>query len=121
MRLSLMLYIMINSLCGTMVTTILASSSILMEVVWAILDESCLWWSNSKLCSFYLSGFSGYIHDSDILYVELYAIYHDLILAKNLNITELVCYSDSLFCLNHLKGPTIRFHIYATLFKMRKI
>jgi hypothetical protein len=29
-----------------------------------------------------------------------------LILAKSLNIIELVCYTDSLHCINHLKGPT---------------
>jgi len=65
---------------------------------------------------FYLSGFSGYIHDSsDILYDELYAIYQGLILAKSLNIIELVCYSDSLHCINLLKGPTSKFHVYAVL------
>ena len=59
--------------------------------------------------SFYLSGFSSYIHDSsDILYAELYAIYQGLILdKKNLDITELVCYFDSLLCINLLKGPTL--------------
>jgi len=65
---------------------------------------------------FYLSRFSGYIHDSsDILYAELYAIYQGLILAKSLDITELVFYSDSLLCINLLKGPTMRFHVYAVL------
>lgn len=61
---------------------------------------------------FYLSGFSGYIPDSsDILCVELYAIYQGLILAKSLDITELVCYSNSLLCINLLKGTTMRFEI----------
>ena len=65
---------------------------------------------------FYLSGFAGYINDSsDNLYAELYAIYLSLILAKSLNITELVCYYDSLLCINLLKGPTLRFHVYAVL------
>lgn len=65
---------------------------------------------------FYLSGFSGYIPDSsDILCVELYTIYQGLILAKSLDITKLVCYSDSLLCINLLKGNTMRFHVYAVL------
>ena len=56
---------------------------------------------------YYLSGFSGYTNDSsDILYAKLHAIYQGLILAKSLNIIELVCYTDSLHCINHLKGPT---------------
>ena len=65
---------------------------------------------------FYLSGFSGYIHDSsDILYVELYDIYQGLILAKSLNIVGLVCYIDSLHCTNLLKGLIMSFHVYAVL------
>lgn len=65
---------------------------------------------------FYLSGFSGYISDSsNILYAELYAIYHGLILARNLNIEDLVCYNDSLHCINLLKGPILNFHVYAVL------
>ncbi|XP_024633938.1 uncharacterized protein [Medicago truncatula] len=64
----------------------------------------------------YLSGFSEYIpNSSDILYVELYAIYQGLILARNLNIGDLVCYNDSLHCINLLKGPILNFHVYAIL------
>ena len=66
--------------------------------------------------SFYLSSFSGYIHDSsDILYVELYAIYQGLTLAKSLDIVDLVCYSDSLHCINLLKWSAMRYHVYAVL------
>jgi len=36
-------------------------------------------------------------------------------LAKSLNIIELVCYSDSLHDINLLKGPTLKFHVYAVL------
>jgi len=32
-----------------------------------------------------------------------------------LGIDELVCYSDSLVCVNLLKDPTPRFHVYAVL------
>jgi len=66
--------------------------------------------------SFYLSGFSGYIQNSsDIMYVELYAIYQGLLLAKNMGISNLVCYYDSLHCINILNGPSMRFHIYVVL------
>lgn len=30
-------------------------------------------------------------------------------------LTELVCYSDSLHCINLLKGPAVRFHVYAVI------
>lgn len=72
--------------------------------------------------SVYLSGFSGYIpNSSDILYVELYAIYHGLLLAKDMSITNLVCYSDSLHCINIIKGTSLKFHIYAIWFKTLEI
>jgi len=65
---------------------------------------------------FFLSGFSGYIQNSsDILYAELYAIYKGLLLAKEMSITDFVCYSDSLHCINILNGPPTRFHAYAVL------
>jgi hypothetical protein len=41
---------------------------------------------------YYLAGFSGFIKkSSDILLAELYAIYKDFLLAKNMSIDELVC------------------------------
>jgi len=65
---------------------------------------------------FYLSGFSGYIQgSSDILHAELYAIYQGLLLVKNMNIIDLVCYSDSLHCINLIQGPSMKFHVYAVL------
>jgi ribonuclease HI len=49
----------------------------------------------------YLAGFSGFIQgSSDILLAELYAIYKGLLLAKDINIDDLVCYSYSLHCVN---------------------
>ncbi|CAJ2646060.1 unnamed protein product [Trifolium pratense] len=64
----------------------------------------------------YLAGFSGYIQgSSDILYAELYAIYKGLLLAINMGIDELVCYSDSLHCINLIKGPQVKFHMHAVL------
>jgi len=65
---------------------------------------------------YYLSCFSCYINEYfDILYVELRAIYEGLILAKCFNIIELVCYTDFLHCINLLKGPTMRYHVYVVL------
>ena len=65
---------------------------------------------------FYLSGFSGYIHgSSDIMFVELYAIYKGFLLAKDLNFIDLICYSDSLHCVNFIPGPSMKFHVYAVL------
>lgn len=65
---------------------------------------------------FYLSGFSGFINDSsDILYAELYAIYKGLLLVKDLEIINLVCYSDSFHYINLVKGPFLEFHVYDVL------
>jgi hypothetical protein len=58
----------------------------------------------------YLAGFSGFIHISVyILPAELDAIYKGLLLAKNMNIDELVCYYDSLHCIKFIKGPQVRY------------
>ena len=65
---------------------------------------------------YYLSGFSGYIHNSfDILYAELFTIYQGLLLAKEKNVADLVCYSDSMRCINLIKGPAMKFHNYVVL------
>ncbi|KAK2445291.1 hypothetical protein QL285_016239 [Trifolium repens] len=64
----------------------------------------------------YLADYSGFIPETtDILLVELYAIYKGLLLAKNMSIDELVCYFDSLHCINLIKGPQVKYHIYAVL------
>jgi ribonuclease HI len=49
------------------------------------------------------------------LFAELYGIYKGLLLAKDMNIDEFVCYSDSLHCVNLIKGPQVRYHIHAVL------
>ncbi|GAU26946.1 hypothetical protein TSUD_06180 [Trifolium subterraneum] len=65
---------------------------------------------------FYLSDFSGFIQgSSDILLAELFAIYTGFTLAKNMAIDELVCYSDSFHSINLIKGPSIKYHVYAVL------
>jgi ribonuclease HI len=65
---------------------------------------------------FYLSGFSGHIqHSSEILHAELFAIYKGMMLAKKMDISELVCYSDSLHGINLIKGPNMMFDVYDVL------
>jgi len=65
---------------------------------------------------FYLSGFLSYIYNSfDIVYIKLYAIYQGLLLEKVLDITKLICNSNSMQCINLLKGPPMKFHVYAVL------
>lgn len=65
---------------------------------------------------FYLSGFSVDIqHVSDILHAELFVVYKGLMLAKEMDISELVCYSNFLNCINLLKVPNMIFHVYVVL------
>jgi ribonuclease HI len=42
-------------------------------------------------------------------------MYQGLTLAKDLAIDELVCYSDSLLCINLIKGLVVKYHVYAVL------
>jgi ribonuclease HI len=64
----------------------------------------------------YLAGFSGFIPEtSDILLIELYAIYKGLLLAREMSIDELAWYADSLHCVNLIKGPQVKYHIHAVL------
>jgi hypothetical protein len=64
----------------------------------------------------YLADFLVFIPESpDILFVELYDIYKGLLLARDMNIDELVCYSDSLHCVNLIKDPQVKYHIHAVL------
>ncbi|GAU16633.1 hypothetical protein TSUD_325830 [Trifolium subterraneum] len=64
----------------------------------------------------YLAGFSGFIpRSSDILLVGLYAIYKSILLPKDMNIDDLACNSDSLHCVNLIKGPRVSYHIHAVL------
>jgi len=49
------------------------------------------------------------------MFVELYVIYHGLILAKDMEIDEIVCYFDSLYCFNLAKGPNVKHHIHVVL------
>jgi len=62
----------------------------------------------------FLAGFYGFLPISDdIMLAELSAIYHSLVLAKDLRYMELACYFDSLVCINLLNGPVERYHVYA--------
>jgi len=49
------------------------------------------------------------------MFVELYTIYQGLLLAKNMCITGLICYFNSLHRINILNGSPMRFHDYAFL------
>ncbi|MCI28684.1 replication protein A1-like protein [Trifolium medium] len=46
---------------------------------------------------------------------ELYVIYQGLSLAKYMEIEELVCYSNSLHCMNLITGPNVKYHVHAVL------
>jgi hypothetical protein len=87
-------------------------------------DGSCLGspvWSGCddiirNIFGHYNSDFSGFIQgSSDILLVDLYAIYKSLLLARDMNFSELVCYFDSLHRVNLIKGPQVRYHIHTVL------
>jgi hypothetical protein len=57
---------------------------------------------------------SGFIQESSgILFVEMYAIYKGLLLAKYLKIEELVCHY--LHCINHIKGLKAKYHIHIVI------
>jgi ribonuclease HI len=65
---------------------------------------------------YYLSGFSDFIQNSsDILLAELFAILHGLTLAKDMDFETLICYFNSLHCINVIKGPNIHFHVHVVL------
>jgi len=65
---------------------------------------------------FYLSGFHGFISTStDILLAELTAIQRGLLIAMEMDIQEMVCYSDTLLSVSLLTGHASQFHAYAVL------
>jgi len=58
---------------------------------------------------FFLAGFSGFLPpSSDILQAELTAIYYGLSMAKDMGITQLVCYSDSHLSINIINGSSCK-------------
>lgn len=65
---------------------------------------------------FFLSIFSGFIPGSyEIILAELFAIYHGLIITKDLGFVELVCCSDSLVYINLINGRQEKYHVYTVL------
>lgn len=65
---------------------------------------------------FYPIGFSGSLpSSSDILEAELTAILHGLIVAKDMETVELICYSDSLLSINLITDNPSKFHVHAVL------
>ena len=66
--------------------------------------------------SYYLAGFSGFLlASSEILHAELTAIYFGMSTAKDLGISSLVCYSDSLLAISTIKEASSKFHVYVVL------
>ncbi|GAU47648.1 hypothetical protein TSUD_27720 [Trifolium subterraneum] len=60
-------------------------------------------------------GFVGNIGFSNILHAELMALYHGLLLAWQLNIKELWCYSDSETAIKLITEPVDEWHHYAAI------
>lgn len=52
---------------------------------------------------------------ANILLAELTAIHQGLKLVMDLNVNEIMCYSDSLLAVNLIANDTPRYHIYAAL------
>jgi len=64
----------------------------------------------------YLTGFSGLIQfSSDILLAELTAIFHGISIAKDMGITEMAVYSNSLLSINLITDNFSKFHVHAVL------
>ncbi|GAU31243.1 hypothetical protein TSUD_149290 [Trifolium subterraneum] len=63
----------------------------------------------------WVHGFVGNIGHSNILHAELLAIYHGLVLAWELDIKDLCCYSDSKTAIKLLSDHVNEWHQYAAI------
>jgi ribonuclease HI len=63
----------------------------------------------------WIRGFYGNIGVSNIMHAELLALYHGLQLAWELNIRELLCYSDSGTAIKLITEPVDEWHHYAAI------
>jgi len=109
--LTLMDHWLIDLLSGT-ITVTLVSFLMLMVVVLAFLRGVFI--NNAGFCL--IIYFFGFLQScSNILLAKLYVINKGLLLAKDTSIDELVCYSNSLYCINLIEGQKTRYHLYATL------
>jgi len=63
----------------------------------------------------WIHGFAGNIGFSNILYAELLAMYHGLRFAWELEVTNLVCYSDSKTTINLIFATVNDWHHYAPI------
>jgi ribonuclease HI len=64
----------------------------------------------------WIRGFSGNIGFSNILRAELLAVYHGLVLAWELQIRKLCCYSDSKTAINLITESVNKWYHYAAIF-----
>ncbi|XP_024630300.1 uncharacterized protein [Medicago truncatula] len=69
-----------------------------------------------NIAGLFNSGFPGNItNTSDILLAELHAIFQGLRMISDMGISDFVCYFDSLHYVSLINGPSMKFHVYATL------
>ncbi|XP_024628661.1 uncharacterized protein [Medicago truncatula] len=65
---------------------------------------------------FFITGFAGYLSTtSDILFAKLFAMHRGLLLAVEIGIEELVCYSDSMLTVKLVTKQVSEYHTYAVL------
>ncbi|KAJ1431770.1 Ribonuclease H domain [Sesbania bispinosa] len=62
-----------------------------------------------------IKGFHGHLHNSDILRVELHAVWKGLELCWSLNYRKVLCLTDSLLAVELVRDEVSRFHHYATI------
>jgi len=71
---------------------------------------------------YYIYGFSGFLPAStDILQAELSAIYFGLRSTKDLGISPLACYSDSILAIDTIIEACSTYHVYAVLIHEIKV
>ncbi|GAU17063.1 hypothetical protein TSUD_105620 [Trifolium subterraneum] len=63
----------------------------------------------------WIRGFAGNIGFSNILHAELLAVYHGLVLAWDMDIKDLICYSDSKTAIKLIGDPINEWHHFAAI------
>ncbi|XP_073223483.1 uncharacterized protein [Cicer arietinum] len=75
----------------------------------------------TRLTLVWLSGFRGYLGNSNNTHAELMVVWHDLRLTRRMNFSHLVCYSDSMATLNLISRPSNHLHNFAVELSLFKI